>query len=220
MECRHTARTEPCKSLAALPSHGPRLPEAGPAQGLSARRPGTVTARMVQSAGLVFWVKARHGRRWLTGASSRAPGSRARRVGDKELCSFSSSVSFITHGHLGVAQALAAHPAAAKRGRDSETDPGGRVALSPLRWHGSVARRGWGQVSLAVLVDCFVDASEAAEKAEADALLAEARASRQVRLGGAPRLVPIGRGPQGGARREIQQHGCDTGCAHLYRQDR
>ena len=58
-----------------------------------------------------------------------------------------------------------------------------------------MARRGWGQVSLAVLVDCFVDASEAAEKAEADALLAEARASRQVRLGGAPRLVPIGRGP-------------------------
>ena len=55
-----------------------------------------------------------------------------------------------------------------------------------------MARRGWGQVSLAVLVDCFVDASEAAEKAEADALLAEARASRQVRLRGASRLVPCG----------------------------
>jgi hypothetical protein len=38
------------------------------------------------------------------------------------------------------------------------------------------------QVTVAVLVDCFVDASNAADKAEADAQLAEYREARQVSL--------------------------------------
>jgi hypothetical protein len=38
------------------------------------------------------------------------------------------------------------------------------------------------QVTVAVLVDCFVDASNAADKAEADTQLAEYRESRQVRI--------------------------------------
>ena len=38
-----------------------------------------------------------------------------------------------------------------------------------------------GQVTVAVLIDCFVSASKAAEKAEADSLLASARANQLVR---------------------------------------